>query len=158
MGALIIQPTATAQWYACIHEAEQDTKLLLNEELESYLVFLLMRFIKGTTLINSIIAFDFMSGLQATKERKMQLLRDVGDKSLLFSSLFIEMAKRKRVSNNYFIDMGKAAYLSVSDLSLSSSAKLYFELSQQFTKMQQILQAIRGQSDSTKKFSPNFIK
>jgi hypothetical protein len=45
---------------------------------------------------------------------------------------------------DYFSEMGQAAYLTVSELSESDWAKLYFKLSAQFLSLQQILQAMRG--------------
>ena len=144
MKKLILHPTDTSQWHALVNEAQALTSLVLNENTESYLVFLLMRFSQSTQLIESVIALDFLESMRAPGRRQVELLRDVGDKSLLFCGLFPGMATKRHVRLDYFSDMGQAAYLSVGELKESESASLYFQLSEQFIMMQQILQAMQG--------------
>ena len=144
MKKLILHPTDTSQWHALVNEAQASTRLLLNENTESYLVFLLMRFSQTTQLIESVMALDFLESMHAPGKRQVEILRDVGDKRLLFCGLFPGMAVKRHVRLDYFSDMGQAADLTVGELQDSESADLYFQLSAQFTTMQQILQAMRG--------------
>ena len=44
MSELYLQPTPVAQWHALVNEAQLGCDVELGEELESYLVFMLMRF------------------------------------------------------------------------------------------------------------------
>lgn len=143
MDKLILHPTDLSQWHALVNEAQIATHLMLNENTESYLVFLLMRFSQATRLIESVIALDFLESTQVPGKRQLQLLRDIGDKSLLFCGLFPGMAEKRHVRLDYFTGMGQAAYLTVSELEEKESAMLYFQLSSQFLNMQQILQAMR---------------
>jgi hypothetical protein len=145
MKKLILHPTETCQWHALVNEAQASTRLVLNESTESYLVFLLMRFSQGPKLIESVIALDFLESLRSSRSRQVELLRDVGDKSLLFCGLFPGIAKRRHVSINYFSDMGQAAYLSAGEMQASQLAELFLQLSAQFITLQQILQAMRGE-------------
>ncbi len=145
MKQLILHPTEISQWHALVNEAQAATRLVLNENTESYLVFLLMRFSQGPKLIESIIALDFLESMRKSRPQQVELLRDVGDKSLLFCGLFPGMAKKRHVSLSYFSDMGQAAYLTVGELHDRETADLYFQLSAQFIRLQQILQAIRGE-------------
>ena len=144
MKKLILHPTDTSQWHALVNEAQALTRLLLNENTESYLVFLLMRFSQSTQLIESVIALDFLESMHVPGQRQVERLREVGDKSLLFCGLFPGMAVKRHVRLDYYSEMGQAAYLSVGELQDSESADLYFQLSAQFITMQQILQAMRG--------------
>ena len=146
MKKLILHPTDTSQWHALVNEAQALTHLVLNESTESYLVFLLMRFSQSTQLMESVIALDFLESMRVQGSRQVELLRDVGDKSLLFCGLFPGMADKRHVRLEYFSDMGQAAYLTVSEIQDSEHAKLFFQLSAQFITMQQILQAMRGSS------------
>ncbi|KTC68889.1 hypothetical protein Lbir_2422 [Legionella birminghamensis] len=143
MKKLILHPTELSQWHALVNEAQATTDLILNESTESYLVFLLMRFSQGTKLIESVVALDFLESMQSKKHKQVELLRDVGDKSLLFCGLFPGMAEKRHVSLSYFSNMGKAAYLTVGELQENQSAELYFQLSYEFSTLQQILQAMR---------------
>ena len=144
MKQLILHPTDTSQWHALVNEAQASTRLVLNENTESYLVFLLMRFSQTTQLIESVVAMDFLHSMNAHGRRQIELLRDVGDKSLLLCGLFPGMADRHHVKLDYFTGLGQAAYLTIGELQESHSADLYYDLSHQFLRMQQILQAMRG--------------
>ncbi|KTD76318.1 hypothetical protein [Legionella waltersii] len=145
MEQLILHPTDISQWHALVNEAQASTRLVLNENTESYLVFLLMRFSQGTKLIESVVALDFLESMHKPRQLQVELLRDVGDKSLLFCGLFPGMARRRHVSLSYFSDMGQAAYLTVGEMHDRKMADLYFQLSAQFVTLQQILQAMRGE-------------
>ncbi len=94
MKKLILHPTDISQWHALVLEAQATTRLVLNENTESYLVFLLMRFSQGPKLIESVIALDFLESMHRSRPLQMQLMRDVGDKSLLFCGLFPGIAKK----------------------------------------------------------------
>lgn len=145
MKQLILHPTDISQWHALVNEAQASTRLILNENTESYLVFLLMRFAQGPKLIESVVALDFLEGMNRPRMQQRELLRDVGDKSLLFCGLFPGIAQRRHVSLSYFSDLGQAAYLTVGEMQEQQSANLYFQLSAQFITLQQILQAMRGE-------------
>ncbi|MGM9452999.1 hypothetical protein ACTAZI_06645 [Legionella bozemanae] len=145
MKQLILHPTDISQWHALVNEAQVATQLMLTENTESYLVFLLMRFSQGPKLIESIVALDFLESMHRPRTLQMELLRDVGDKSLLFCGLFPGIAKRRHVSLDYFSEMGQAAYLTIGELEGKHTADLYIQLSEQFLTLKQILQAMRGE-------------
>ena len=67
MTTLILQPTDTSQWYTLIIEAQSKSQIILPEDTESYLVFLLMRSSTNTIWLDAIIGMDYMLALQ-TKE------------------------------------------------------------------------------------------
>ena len=146
MKQLILHPTDISQWHALVNEAQASTRLILNENTESYLVFLLMRFSQAPKLIESVVALDFLESMRKPRQLQKELLRDVGDKSLLFCGLFPGIAERKHVHLSYFSDMGQAAYLTVGEMQDNQTADLYFQLSAQFVSLQHILQAMRGES------------
>lgn len=146
MKPLILHPTDISQWHALVNEAQAATQLILNENTESYLVFLLMRFAHGPRLIESVIALDFLESWQKPRKMQLQLLQDVGDKSLLFCGLFPGMAKKRHVSLDYFSDMGQAAYMAIGSLQENNSSELYYQLSADFSRLQHILQAMRGET------------
>lgn len=144
MKQLILHPTDTSQWYALVNEAQASTRLLLDESTESYLVFLLMRFSQTVKLMESIVALDFLESVNSTGSRQIELLRDVGDKSLLLCGLFPGMASKHHVKLDYFIGLGQTAYLTAGELQKQTNAELFYQLSNKFITMQQVLQAMRG--------------
>lgn len=145
MKQLILHPTDVSQWHALVNEAQAATRLVLNENTESYLVFLLMRYTQGPQLIESVVALDFLESMKKPRKLQLELLREVGDKSLLFCGLFPGIAQRRHVNLSYFSEMGQAAYLTVSELHRNEESALYFQLSAQFATLKQILQAMRGE-------------
>lgn len=144
MKKLILNPTDISQWYALVNEAEAAAQLALSENTESYLVFLLKRFSQTTHLLESVVALDLLNAMHSIGSRHVEMLRDVGDKSLLLCGLFPGVADKRHVKLEYYSEMGKAAYLTAGELQANKSADLYFQLSQQFLNMQQVLQAMRN--------------
>lgn len=143
MSQLILHPTDMSQWHALVNEAQASTRLILHENMESYLVFLLMRFSQSPELAESVLAIDFLNAMQTVGSQQIEALRAVGDKSLLLCGLFPGIAERRHVNLSYFTDMGQAAYLTVSELQ-GAEAPLYQELSSKFTTLQEILSALNA--------------
>lgn len=149
MNKLILEPTITSQWHSLILEAEQLCSLHLTEDLESYLVFLLSRFVNQPQLANSILGVDFLESLHKAGRVQQEHLREVGDKCLLFAGLFPNNAVKKHVKISYFVDLGKNAYGTLADLSREQIAELYAALQGDFVSLMDVLQATRevaGQS------------
>lgn len=136
---LILHPTETSQWHALLIEAQANTDCLLEEDIESYMVFLLMRFSQTPALANSVLAMDFMDLIDIEGSRKIDLLQELGDKSLLFSGLYPGLAQKKRVSVDYFVDMGKNAYFSVAALDSAKGSELFAALGDNFMMMKTVL-------------------
>jgi len=142
MKTLIIQPSATAEWYSLVSEAEHSAALLLGEELESYLVFLLMRFTHQPQLVTSMIAIEFLQSINQGGNVREQKLQEVGDKCLLLTGLFPELAKKRRLSESYFSDMGQSAYAMLSTHSFNSAC-LFYQLSEYFEALTLVLKLMR---------------
>jgi len=140
MEKLILHPTETSQWHALLNEAQMNSKCFLEEDIESYLVFLLMRFSQSPDIANSILALDFMKVSDTSGKVKRELLQKVGDQSLLFCGLFPGIAERKSVSVDYFIDLGKTAYFSIAEI---DTCDLFKSLANNFKTMREVLTAMQ---------------
>lgn len=142
MDLLILHPTETSQWYALLNEAQASSECFLEEKVESYLVFLLMRFNQSPHIANSVLALDFLKISQTPAGKvKRELLQQVGDQSLLFAGLFPGLAERKHVSVDYFVQMGKAAYRSVAE---QDACDLFHALHINFKSMRQVLSVLQS--------------
>lgn len=146
---LVLGPTSTAQWQKLILEAEQACSVSLNEDTESYLVFLLMRFVEKPEMASSVLGLEFLQGAQDLSRARAEKLRDVGDKCLLYSGLFPGRAERRRVNISYFVKLGQAAYSTLSDYSHPLAA-LYYELCCKFVMMMEVLQTTRELSEDAR--------
>ena len=109
MRELILHPTDLSQWHALLNEAQTQVHQTLPIDIESYLVFMLMRFITQNQLLSSILALEFLETLQQngaiSRSVRLDHLQTIGDKSLLFCSLFPGMAQ-KHVSLHYSLRWG----------------------------------------------------
>jgi len=139
MTKLVTYPTQTAQWQSLVADAQKACAQLLDENLESYLVFLLMRFLEKPEIANSVLGLEFLESLQQPAHEK---LRDVGDKCLLFSGLFPQHAERRRVKISYFVNIGQSAYANLSTLLQENAPGLYSNLSEGFVTMMDVLQSM----------------
>jgi hypothetical protein len=71
-------------------------------------------------------------------------LRDVGDRCLLIAGLFPRLANRRRVSTDYYIDLGRGAYATASVRAPRCERELFAELAQGFHSLVDVLAAIRA--------------
>jgi len=149
MTRLVLHTSSTAQWHNLVQDAQQVTNNKLNETLESYLVFLLMRFINKPEIASTILALDYLNSLLETKKKRREQLRDIGDQCLLFSGLFPQRAERKRVKISYFVYLGQNAYNE-----LAHADQIYSDLSHSFVELMDTLHAMRKLGDNHPKLSP----
>lgn len=143
MNTLVINSTATAQWHDLVHNAEHACHTQLGEELQSYLVFLLMRYLKASELSNCIIAVDYLNGLKAHGCLRQERLHKVGDICLLHAGLFPGRAEKRRIRISYYVDIGISAYALLAHSVAGMKAKIFEKLSCQFVALMDVLQAIR---------------
>ena len=143
MGVIITDKTATAMWQTLVHNASEVCHQDLDEELESYLVFLLMRHLGDTNLAAQAIAPSYLQGMQSQGHSGLAQLQQVADQCLLFSGLYPLRSRRRLVKAQYYIDMGRSAYMQVAERVRQVYVELYENLSQRFVEMMDILQAIR---------------
>ncbi|OQW93725.1 MAG: hypothetical protein BWK79_09625 [Beggiatoa sp. IS2] len=153
MKTLTIHHTATAQWQALIQDAEQACHTQLGEELQSYLVFLLMQHGKSEW-VDSIMALKYLNALETQGRLQEERLREVGDQCLLFAGLFPGRAERRRVRMSYYVNLGISAYEILSHSLSGVRMKVYEKLSRKFVALMDVLQATRELGDDTPLLQP----
>ncbi len=154
MSELVVHPTSTAQWHALVSEAESASGCILKEELESYLVFLLMRFANQPHMLARVLAMDYLEGVSASERNRREKLKEVGDHCLLFSGLFPQQAERRMVKVSYFVELGRVAYSQTAELTPTQMASVYADLAREFVSLMDILQAMRALQGSQASLSP----
>ena len=143
MDKLVVEPTAISLWQRLVKDAAATSKCNLDDELESYLVFLLMRNTDRPDITNSVLALEYLQSMLADGLQRTEQLREVGDKCLLYSGLFPERAYQKQVRINYFIEIGQASYQQTAETLKRGYAQMYQRLSEYFVMLMDVLQAIR---------------
>ncbi len=142
---LLLEPTATAQWKHVLNDAKHQCQCHLNEEIESYLIFTLMRFTQTPELASKVLALDFLRSTDLSGLARQDQLRDIGDQCLLLSGLFPQRAEKHLVSIGYYVGLGQSAYQQLSDTLRKAFAHLYQLLSENFVQMMDVLQNIRSE-------------
>lgn len=143
MSTLVLHPTSTAQWQALVSEAQVAAACQLDENMESHLVFLLMRFATSPDLASRMIAIDYLESMLWSGSDRHQQLRDVGDHCLLLSGLFAERAGSRQVGVSYYINIGRSAYHQLSEHLQRGIAEVYAEASHYFVALRDVLHAMR---------------
>lgn len=154
MSKLATEKTATEQWHELVKEAEAFNGVMLEEELESYLVFLLMRYMQKPELVARVIALDYLKGSQAHGSERSECMRDVGDQCLLFSGLFPNRARQRNVKVSYYVNLGQSAYHHLSELTQAAMASMYDNLARSFVVLMDTLLAIRNMNTDQSLFEP----
>lgn len=145
MGELILQPTSLAQWYELVNEAEIQFGNRLTTDLENYLVIMLERFSNKPDIVSSILGLDFLQSLDTLGRMRLEKLRDVGDKCLIFSGFFPGRADKRRVTLSYFVELGRQAYSYLASLQKQNLTvqQLYAELRDYFVYLMDVLFSVR---------------
>lgn len=154
MSKCILTSNATSQWHTLVTEAQQAAGTQLNEELESYLVFMLMRYTDRPEMAASVLALDYLNGADSTGQFRQDQMRDVGDQCLLYSGLFPERAERRRVRVSYYVDLGIGAYHTAADATQQTISQLFTALASQFVLIMDTLQAMRGINGEAAQLGP----
>jgi hypothetical protein len=146
----LIVGSTQALWRDIIHEAEATCEILLNEDLECYLVFLLARYTNKPEVLKQIMASELLEGLKLTRNKREIALQDVGDKCLIFSGLFPNMAEKRMVKVSYYVGIGQSAYDTLS----KKRNDIYYLLAKQFVSLMDVLQSIRQYSKEFPDLAP----
>jgi len=144
--AFILEPSEMAQWHTLVQDAEQDYGCQLDEAMQSYLVFTLMRFARNSQLNTQALAIDFLQSQKLPLKQRSEQLRDIGDQCLLVSGLYPQSAEKRQVGVGYYVDMGRSAYQHISSVTQQSIADLYRQLAESFILLMDLLQTIRRYS------------
>jgi hypothetical protein len=140
---ILTDATRTALWHDLIRDAEQRARRPLAEDVQSYLVFTLMRLTGDAALGARILALDFLQSFGVHGQRRADELRDVGDRCLLLAGLYPEQAERRAVPLSYFCALGSSAYEALADGIRNGVRELYAQLARSFRALVRVLIEVR---------------
>jgi len=130
-------------WHELVREGESRAHARLDEDLESYLVFTLMRHLGDAPLAHRVMALELLEALLKDGRRRRDELRDVGDRCLLLAGLYPDLAQRRRVSLRYFVTLGQGAYDQLAQELTRAVAALYAQLARAFAQLVRVLIEVR---------------
>jgi hypothetical protein len=129
-------------WQGLVRDGEERSGIELGESVQSYLVFVLMRYLRDGALAAHIMALDWLEAAERTGSARADALRDVGDRCLLIAGRFPRLAERRRVGPDYFSQLGSGAYRGVAEAARAGYAALFAELARAFDAMVRVLDAL----------------
>lgn len=95
--------------YELIKEAEQSLTINLAHNVEAYVVHLFAHFLDKPQVNTEPLGIKLMASANLPVTQRKVLLKEVGDECLLIHAM--EWNKRRWPSNNYYAEIGQAAYL-----------------------------------------------
>ena len=136
--SLLTKENSLLLWHDVVKHAEYRCSIKLKEELEAYLVSLLVRYTNNPEVARQIVATAFLEAMQKHKHQRDTSLQCVGDQCLIFAGLFPKVAEKRHVKIGYFVNLGRSAYAAIS----GKANDFFGSLSLQFVAMMDVLQSI----------------
>lgn len=148
---------ALALWHDLVRDGEERTGLALGESVQSYLVFVLMRYLRDGALAAHVLGMEWLVASEQAGRARADALRDVGDRCLLIAGRYPRLAERRRVSADYYANLGTGAYHGVAESARDGYAALYAELARAFGAMVRVLAAFPGEASIAASLQPALI-
>lgn len=136
--SILTKESTVLLWQDTIKHAESRSAILLPDDLEFYLISLLIRYTSKPAFAEQVLATLFLEALQLRVQERNISMQHVGDACLLLAGLFPHIAAKRQVKIRYFVDLGRSAYGTISH----TANDLYSGLSLQFVGLMDVLQAI----------------
>jgi len=118
-----------------VSNAISNQRLLIPEDVEYYLVNLLLDFINPIKLeltgsqqnaIDTPLAFILKAAVEAPPSQRLKIFKNMGDISLYLAGFFQDYFNRKLFDINYYITMGAAAYDNVAQIARNQHRESHF--------------------------------
>lgn len=143
-----------------VDNAFAERKLKTYPQVKSYLVDVLKHYLVVENLYDEqdasgkktrkTLAEMLLTANQAGTKLRFEKLKNLGDSSLYISGFFSDSFQRKIIDVDYYVDIGRMAYDSLSsDVEEDTFARLYKEISNQFLSLVDVLSLISQKAKIT---------
>jgi hypothetical protein len=138
MSPFALHTRDTAHWRALVTAAEASVQSCLENELESYLVMVLLRFAAQERAIEEHgVPVEQRSGDAAGREQRAG---ELGDRCLVIAGLMPDRAQELGMSMRQVVEIGRNAYREEAQRSRNP---LFRRLAEQFVVLMDVLQVMR---------------
>ena len=159
MSSVLILNT-DSYFYTSVEEAFQERNVEAIPHVKTYLAEILKHYLITKNLYDEIdpsgkmtrktMAEMLLIAGQSKQQERFELLKRLGDSALYISGFFSDSLQRKIIDVDYYVDMGKMAFESLSkDVEEHTFAHLYMQLSEKFLILVDILSLISQKSKMT---------
>lgn len=131
----------TAHWRALVTAAEASAESLLDDELESYLVMLLLRYAAQERTAN---VRNSRTLAPVREPANAEQLRDTGDRCLIIAGLMPDQAREFGMSIRQVVETGRNGYQEAAQV---TGNPVFRRLSEQFVVLMDVLQVMRTLDD-----------
>lgn len=145
--SIIYHQNEIANWYDLLLNAQLQTDISLDQEIEVYLAFMIKKSIRDLSIVDTIIAINYLEALKFTHSRRMGRLRTTAEYGLLLSTLFPHIARKRNISDSYYADMSQVAYSDLIDVCVGYSpelVELYKKVLDNFNDILSVMLAFRS--------------
>ncbi len=149
-GSTISQLTLREHFSLSIHRESKRLLPPLSDELNHYLIHLLLHFSESRRLFcrendnyflpTLALIYETANNAKTSYERNI-MLRQLGDSALFMGALFFEHFSKKGINKDYFIGMGGGAYHALADYEYGDT-DLFYELAERFPKLLQVISRV----------------
>ncbi len=95
---LLTNQSSVLIWQDAVKHAEDRCAITLNEDLEMYLIALLIRYSSRPDMAQRVFATAFLEAMQLREKQRYLSLQHVGDQCLLYAGLFPSAAEKNTSS------------------------------------------------------------
>ncbi len=152
MSELVVSSSLKEFFKLLIGEVANRQKVTMQEVTEFYLVNLLSDYAASERLFThddagkrdtEPLALMYHRAQLLDRDEKLKTLRRLGDVSLYTAGFFSQSLNDRMVGPEYYVDMGRAAYATVAQMSAASAfSSVYEELHQKFLAIVDVLEEI----------------
>jgi len=156
-GVLLFE--SSSYFSEAVEAAWQERSLPPSPHLKSYITELLLHFLKSENLwsetvdgrkTREMLAVSLLKAQDLPPKGKIKTLKSLGDHSLYMSGLFPDFFQRKIIDVDYYVDIGKSAFSTLSDcVGEESFSSLYNKIAMTFEQLVDVLGVISQKSALT---------
>jgi len=146
-GALLLDPQG--YFHELVHKGLEDRKIKTYPVVETYLANLLQYYLDARNLFayQQTLAEMYMEAQGADTPKKVEMLRQLGDRTLYISGFFGDSLQRKVVDIDYYASIGGSAYASLAHCTRQDTlAQVYHTFSNRFIDFVDVLSYISQSS------------
>ena len=147
-------------FYKTVDEAFQERKFQTYPHVKTYMVDILKHYLVVENLYDQedlsgkktrkTMAELFLIANQSGGKERFEKLKKLGDHSLYISGFFSDSFQRKIIDVDYYVDMGKMAFQSLSnDVEEDTFSKLFKDISIHFVNLVDVLSLISQKAKIT---------
>lgn len=126
--------------YEVVLEGESRAGVTLSQEIESYLVHVIARYLDKPKVYEDPIAVKMLNAMSLPINQKRQKLQEVGEECLLIDGFGYR--KNNWPSKDYYVSMGQIAYGNMAYLERPPEI-LYENIAYEFSTVSRVIQQLR---------------